>query len=109
ARHEAGKASQTGNPRRCKRSCRWHRIGISSRSSGEEVGHVEPSRLPEEDNRNKRRLKTQLVDRAHIFAHVVDPIPTAQSRSVVAKDIPGKAHARAPSGGDTVAERGACA
>src|SRR5216683_7584003 len=98
-RGEADKPGQAGNPRGCKRACRWHRIGIGRWSPSKEVGHVEPRCLTEEHDGDEGRLEAQLIDRAHILAHVVDAVATAQSRSVVAEDIPGKAHTRAPSGG----------
>src|SRR5258708_20995062 len=106
-RRETDKPGEAGNPRGCKRYSRRHRIGIGSGGSGKEVGHVEPRRLTEEHNGDEWRLEAQLVDRADILADVVDAVTAAQCGGVVAEDIPGKPHARSPSGGDAVAEGGA--
>ncbi len=102
---EARQLRQAGQPCRRERSRRRHRIGIGRRRSGEEVRHGESRRLSEKHDRNKWRLEAELIDRAHVFANVVDAVAAAQRGGVAPEHIPGKADARSPAGRDAVLER----
>src|ERR1700723_4208419 len=56
---ETRQPGQAGQPRSRERPRGWYGVGIRGGGSGEEVGHVESRSLPEEDDRDKRRLEAE--------------------------------------------------
>ena len=83
--------------------CRYG-VGIYGRRAGKEIRHSEARRGREENNRDKRRLEAELVDRSHVFTNVEDAVPAANGRVVMSENIPRKPNARANPSGDAVLE-----
>ena len=102
---KAGQLRQAGQPCPRKLSSRRHCIRIHCRRSREKIRQVESLRRSEEHDRDKRRLKAQLIHCSHVLANVVDSIAPAYRGRMPAHHIPGKAHPRAPSRRDVVLKR----